>query len=209
MQARSLKLHPKTAEKLYRLKKEAERSGEYRVAKRVHAVLLNHQGKTSGEIAQLFQAPRSCVSQWLSVYACHGYEGLLEGQRSGRIPELNDKQKTELADIVESGPVAYGFLSGVWTSPMVTRVIAEVFGVFYHPGHVRKLLDILGFSVQRPKRLLAKADPHAQNRWRRYRYPNIKKKPAPKEPISFSKTKPASAKMPRSTKRGPFVGTSR
>jgi predicted DNA-binding protein (MmcQ/YjbR family) len=55
----------------------------------------------------------------------------------------------------------------------------------------------------------SKADPHAQNRWRRYHYPNIKKKPAPKEPISFSKTRPASAKMPRSTKRAPFVGTSR
>jgi hypothetical protein len=30
-----------------------------------------------------------------------------------------------LADILDSGPVAYGFLSGVWTAPMVMRVIEE------------------------------------------------------------------------------------
>ena len=41
--ARIIKLHPKTREKLTFLKKEAEQSGEYRVAKRIHAVLLNHQ----------------------------------------------------------------------------------------------------------------------------------------------------------------------
>lgn len=182
MQARNLKLHPKTAEKLFRLKKEAETEGEYRVAKRIHAILLNHDGKTSGEISRLFQAPRSCVTQWLFNYESHGYDGLLEGSRTGRPPGLNQKQKTELADIVDSGPVAYGFLSGVWTAIMIGQVIEEEFGVAYDPRHVRRILDELDFSVQRPKRQLAKADPVQQNRWRRYTYPNIKKKPARKAP---------------------------
>ncbi|RLC29300.1 hypothetical protein DRH13_05935 [Candidatus Woesebacteria bacterium] len=46
-----------------------------------------------------------------------------------------------------SGPVAYGFLSGVWNSSMITRVIEEEFNITYHPAHVRKLLYHLGFSV--------------------------------------------------------------
>ena len=86
-------------------------------------------------------------------------------------------QKRALADIVDSGPVAYGFLSGVWTSPMITRLIQEEFGVRYHPGHVRKLLHEIGFSVQRPKRKLARADAKEQDRWQRYDYPNLKKTP--------------------------------
>lgn len=180
MHARSLRLHPKTAEKLFRLKKEAETDGEYRVAKRIHAILLNHRGKTSGEISRLFQTPRSCVTQWLFNYETHGYDGLLEGNRTGRPPALNQKQKTHLADIVDSGPVAYGFLSGVWTAIMIRHVIEEEFGVAYDPRHVRRILDELDFSVQRPKRLLAKADPIQRNRWRRYTYPNIKKKPGSK-----------------------------
>ena len=55
--------------------------------------------------------------------------------------------------------------------------VKEEFGVAYHPGHVRKLLHQIGFSVQRPRRVLARADAVAQDRWHRRTYPNLKKKP--------------------------------
>lgn len=177
MRARVLRLHPRTVDKLLRLKREAEEEGAYRVARRIHAVLLNHDGYTSGEINNLLKASRSMASEWLKNYEEYGYEGLLEGYRPGRPASLTEKQKLELTDIVESGPVAYGFLSGVWSSPMIARVIEEEFSVTYHPGHVRKLLHKLGFSVQRPKKKLARADPTKQSRWRRYTYPNLKKTP--------------------------------
>lgn len=58
---------------------------------------------------------------------------------------------------------------------MIAEVIFNEFAVKYHPGHVRKLLYNMGFSVQRPKRILAKADIGKQNKWCRYIYPNVKK----------------------------------
>ena len=180
MRARILRLHHKTAEMLRQLKKEAELDGAYRVAKRIHAVLLNNNRRTSGEIANILGAPLSRVSEWLRNYDEQGYEGILEGYRSGRPRKLTKKQTITLCDIIDSGPVAYGFLSGVWTSPMIARVIEEEFRISYHPGHVRKLLHELGFSVQRPKRLLAKADRQKQDRWHRYTYPSVKKKPVRK-----------------------------
>ena len=182
MRARLLKLHRKTLGRLLRLKKEAEVDGEYRVATRIHATILSNDGKTSGEISKLLKSPRSKVSGWLAGYEKHGYESLLEGHRTGRPAGLTEKQRTALADIVDSGPVAYGFLSGVWTSVMIRQVIEEEFGHSYDPRHVRRILDALDFSVQRPKRLLAKADPRKQNRWRRYTYPTIKKRAAPRAP---------------------------
>lgn len=183
MRPRILRLHYKTAEKLLRLRKEAEHDGAYRVAKRIHSVLLNNDGRTSGEIADILDAPLSRVSQWLRDYEEHGYDGILEGYRSGRIAKLSEEQKITLGDIIDSGPVAYGFLSGVWNSPMITRVIEEEFKITYHPGHVRKLLCQMGFSVQRPKRQLAKADKEKQDRWHRYTYPSVKKKADRKEPL--------------------------
>ena len=98
MQARILHLHVQTYNKLRRLKKEAEAEGSYRVAKRLHAVTLNHDGLTSGEIADLLDAPRSKVSQWLSDYEHLGYEALLEGQRSGRPDQLTQTQQVHLED---------------------------------------------------------------------------------------------------------------
>lgn len=177
MLPRVLRLHPGTYQRLLRLSKEAERDGAYRVAKRLQAVLLNSQGRTSGELAEVLQAPRSKVSEWLARYQAHGVEGLLEGQRSGRPAELTARQREQLGDILDSGPVAYGLDTGVWTSPRIAWVIEEEFSVPYHPAHVRKLLHGMGFSVQRPKRVLARADRAQQDRWHRRIYPNLKKKP--------------------------------
>ena len=176
MRARYLRLSPKTVQGLSALKKEAERHGAFRVAKRIHAVLLNHQIHSSGEIARILEAPRSKVSLWLGQYEDYGWEALLEGHRSGRPSQLDAPQCQGLCDILDRGPVAYGFVSGVWTSPMIARVIQEEYQVDYHPGHVRKLLKDLGFSVQRPRKRLAKGDPVLQDRWQRYTYPRLKKK---------------------------------
>lgn len=182
MQARALRLHFRVQEKLMRLKKEAEQEGAYRVANRIHAILLNHDGQSSGKIAEVLKRPRSRVSQWLKDYEEHGYEGILEGHRSGRPARLTSEQKKILGDLIDSGPVAYGSLSGIWTSILIAEVIQDEFSITYHPGHVRKLLSSLGFSMQRPKRLLARADPEKQNRWIRYTYPRIKKKPKKRGP---------------------------
>jgi transposase len=176
MQARMLRLHYRTYDKLRRLRREAEADGACRVAKRLHAVTLNHDGMASGEIAEVLDAPRSKVSQWLSDYERYGFEALLEGQRSGRPNQLTEPQRVQLEDIIDSGPVSWGFLSGVWSAPMIARVIAEEFAIDYSARHVRRLLHAWGFSVQRPRRKLQRADPAEQNRWRRYTYPRLKKK---------------------------------
>lgn len=177
MLPRMIHLTPKRYRELARIRAAAERDGAYRVAHRLHAVLLNAQGRTSGELCRILEAPRSAISEWLRNFDEHGLDGVLEGHRSGRPPQLTPEQRVALEDIVESGPVAYGFDCGIWTSPMIARVITEEFGVAYHPGHVRKLLHKIGFSVQRPRRVLARAKPEDQDRWRRRTYPDIKKKP--------------------------------
>jgi transposase len=129
----------------------------------------------NGQIARLLEAPRSKVSLWLAQYENHGWQALLEGHRCGRPTELTSAQLLQLDGLIDSGPIDCGFSSGVWTSPMIRRMIEEEFGVRYHPGHVRKVLKELGFSVQRPRRKLAKAHPAEQDRWQRYTYPSLKK----------------------------------
>src|ERR1700747_3151829 len=125
MVPRILHLHPKTYKRLIRLRKEAERDGAYRVAKRLQAVVLNSEGRTSGELAHLLAAPRSRVSEWLAHYQAFGVEGLLEGHRSGRPLELTSAQRKQLDDILDSGPVAYGLGTGIWSSALVACGIAE------------------------------------------------------------------------------------
>jgi transposase len=194
---RAIKIHgtAKKIQKLVTLSKQALRDGAYRVAARLHAIVLNMEGKTAPEIADILKVHRSKVSIWLHNWQETGMDGILEGHRSGRPPAISAAQCQELADILDSGPVAYGFTSGVWTSPMVARVIKEEFSVTYNPAHVSRILHDIGFSVQRPRKTLARADKSIQSRWVRYKYPTIKKKPGAKERQSSSKTKPASGKI--------------
>jgi transposase len=173
-QPRLLSLHPKTYQKLIDRKQQAEVDGAHREARRFHAVLLNHDGLSSGEITAVLKAPRSRVSAWLRAFQHEGWPALRERERSGRPPLLDRIEGQRLADLIDSGPTAYGFLSGVWTAPLIARVIEEEFDVRYHPGHVCRLLHTLGFSVQKPRNVMIRADAAAQQRWRRSVYPAIR-----------------------------------
>ncbi len=167
----------RTVGKLERFRKDAHAERAPKVALRIQGIILSLERHNVTQIAKLLHVHRDTARCWVLAWNAHREIGLLEGHRSGRPARLTDKEKETLYDIVESGPVAYGFETGVWTSPIISCVIEEEFGVVYHPGHVRKLLKDLGFSIQRPSAKLARADSKQQNRWIRYTRPNLKKKP--------------------------------
>jgi transposase len=179
MQPRFIKLHPKTRKKLSKLSLEAASDGAHRVSARINAILLNSDKRTSGEISNILKISPSAVSDWLKTYAALGVHGLMEGKRSGRPSLMTDIDKIILADIIDSGPVAYGLLTGVWTSVNIAGIIQDEFNVSYHPGHVRKILREIGYSVQTPTRLLAAADAEKRAKWLTHTYPEIKKKLKP------------------------------
>jgi transposase len=167
----------RTLLRLKNLRQAAQTDKAPRVASRLQAIMLSVQRQTTGQIAQALQVDRTRVHAWIAAWNEHGSAGLLEGHRSGRPARLNSTQREHLADILDSGPVAYGLNTGVWTSPLIAQIIQGEFAVSYHPGHVRHLLKQLNFSVQRPKTRLVQADPKKQNRWIRYTHPNLKKTP--------------------------------
>ena len=169
----------RTTQRLIALRRQAIHDNAARVAQRLHAIILSLEGRATTEIAGLLKVHRSTVPLWIEQYNRDREEGLLEGHRSGRPSQLTPRQRQQLQDILDSGPVSCGLDTGVWTSPIIGEVIAQEWEVRFHPGHVRKLLRQLGYSVQRPTTKLVQADPIQKKRWVRYRYPHIKKKPAP------------------------------
>ena len=170
----------RTLNNLLELRKQAISDKAPRVLLRIQGVMLSLEKHSISDIAAQLHVHRSSVHAWVTLWNEHGTLSLYEGHRSGCPRRLNDKDYEQLADILESGPVAYGLNTGVWTSPIIARIIEEEFGVCYHPGHVRKLLHALGYSVQRPTTRLVQADPKQRNKWVRYTYPNLKKKPVRK-----------------------------
>jgi putative transposase len=103
--------------------------------------------------------------------------GLRTGKAPGAPCRLTIEQLWELTGVVEEGPQVAGFQTGVWTGPMIRDWIESHFKVKYHVQHIPRMLHDLGFSVQRPRKRLARADAQAQAVWLNERLPAIKKKP--------------------------------
>jgi hypothetical protein len=55
------------------------------------------------------------------------------------------------------------------------QIIKHQFGIQYHPSHIWKLLGSIGWSCQKPKLRALKGDEEKIARWKRYRWPHIKK----------------------------------
>ena len=154
----------------------AKARGDLDAWRRGRAVLGYIGQRRVVELAAELDVTRGSVNRWLQWYEALGVEGLLTGIAPGPAPKLSAMQLASLTAIVEAGPLAAGYQSGVWTGPMIGDVIEQRFAVRYHNHHVPRLLHQLGFSVQRPRKRLARADVDAQAYWLRVRLPAIKKK---------------------------------
>lgn len=162
--------------KLRRFTDAAKQRGDLEAWRRGRAVLGYIAGRRVIELATELDVTRGSINRWLQWYEAEGVEGLVTGKAPGPAPKLTDFQRDLLGALIEIGPQAAGYSSGVWTGPMIADLIEARFGVRYHNHHVPRLLNGLGFSVQRPRKRLARADVEAQADWLRNKFPAIKKK---------------------------------
>jgi transposase len=146
------------------------------VWRRAKAVSGYLAGKKVMALAEELDVTRGAINRWLQWYEAMGAEGLRTGKATGAKPRLTQEQRGQLAAMIESGPQAAGFSSGLWTGPMIGDLIRQRYGISYHNHYVPELLHQLGFSVQRPRKRLARADAAKQEVWLRERFPAIKKK---------------------------------
>ncbi|MEM6531677.1 MAG: IS630 family transposase [Myxococcota bacterium] len=170
----------RTKEAIGRLRgftKGYQAKGDLKAWRRGKAVLDYIEGKSVIAIAEFLGVARGSVNRWLQAYDRSGLEGLRVKKPPGAAPRLSSAQKRKLTRMVEDGPEAHRFNTGIWTGPMIGELIRREFDVSYHNHHIPRLLHQLGFSVQRPRKRLARADHAAQEYWLRTRLPAIKEKP--------------------------------
>ncbi|MCP5090520.1 MAG: helix-turn-helix domain-containing protein [Gammaproteobacteria bacterium] len=134
-------------------------------------------GRSAGELAEELDAARSSIYCWRDRYIALGLEGLRTEVSPGRPRRLLPEQEEELCRLIEDGPMNAGYSTGIWTGPMIAELVRKRMSVHYHHRYIPRLLHRLGFSVQRPRKRLAKADAEAQAYWLRTKLPAIKKRP--------------------------------
>jgi transposase len=86
------------------------------------------------------------LRDWVHRFNASGPQGLIDNWTEGPKPRLSAEQLALLAQIVEVGPDREKDGVVRWRRIDLKRVIAERFGVDFHPRYVGKLLQKLGFS---------------------------------------------------------------
>lgn len=181
---------------------ESKKSGDLDTWRRAKAVRGYLAKKSVISLAAELDVTRGSINRWLQWFNARGADGLRTKKSAGRASRLNLLQRESLGKLIDAGPVACGYSSGMWTGAIVASLIRKHFGIVFHNRSVPRLLGEMGFSLQRPRKRLARADKEKQAHWERVRFPALKKKRSPVVEEFSSKTKPVSGSTEHSIKRG-------
>jgi transposase len=143
----------------------------------MRAASLLARGLSQSEVARRVGAHRQSVSRWAAELEAKGRAGLKKAGRAGRKPRLSAEQISQIEVGLKRGPQALGYETSLWTANRVAHLIEQESGVSYHPGHVWKILRQLGWSCQRPAGRALERDEKAIERWKKARWPELKKRP--------------------------------
>lgn len=153
----------------------ARQLGNLRRCQKISAILSLNSGYSVNAIADILNVGISSVYEWLKKFLSKGVAGLREQFSPGRPSKLTKKQRKRLADFIDSGPEACGFLNGCWRSPMLQELIMREFGVFFSVHYISQLLKNMGFSFQKARFVAAGQDEIARNKWLESEWPKILK----------------------------------
>ena len=145
--------------------------------RRMKAVRLFEQDQPQAEVVRLLKVSRPSAFRWYHAWKRSGKVALKAAGRAGRKPRLDSVAKKRLAAVLLRGPQASGYTTNLWTLERVTEVIGKTCGVKYHPCHVGRVLQALGWSRQRPARQAREKDSKATARWVAKDWPRVKKTP--------------------------------
>ena len=124
----------------------ARRSKDVNQSRRLLSLAAVLDGMDRGSAAKIGGMDRQTLRDWVHRFNASGPDGLIDNWTAGPKPRLSEEQLAEFARIVETGPDRERDGVVRWRRIDLKRVIAERFGVDFHPRYVGKLLQKLGFS---------------------------------------------------------------
>ncbi len=153
--------------------RQAYRSAQIRVIRRIHALLYLADGYPVNQVAEVLDLGEQTVRDYLRAFLVDGIASLVYRRPPGRPPKLTKTQRKELAAVITAGPVAAGYPSGCWNAVMIQDWIERHFGVEYHPHYLCQVLRNLGFSFQKARFVSDHLNEAARRVWLEETWPTI------------------------------------
>lgn len=142
------------------------------------AQMLQSGDWTQAAIAKELGVSEAAVSKWKAKFKTHGRHALDAQPGSGRPAKLTRAQRRRLVRLLKRGARAVGFETERWTQRRIQQVIKREFGVHYHQNYISRLMQQLGWSVQKPETRAIERDEDLIRAWLRRDWTRIKKSAA-------------------------------
>lgn len=156
--------------------KQAENHRKTLERRRLRAAAMFRKGISQAAIARTLRVTPAAVCQWHQRWKEEGVRGLKSAGPPGPEPLLKQRDLRKVERSLDSGPRSFGYDTDYWTLPRIAGAIRSVTGVRYHPGHVWKVLQAMGWSCQKPMVRARERDEHTIERWLTETFPGIQKK---------------------------------
>ncbi len=144
------------------LRHAASRSKSAAAARRMLALALVMEGADRATAARSCGMDRQTLRDWVHRYNAQGLAGLESKLPPGRPSTLTEKQKQGLIALVEAGPQADKDKVVRWRRVDLRDRLEQDFGLVVHERTVGKLLSALGYRRLSVRPFNPKADPIAQ-----------------------------------------------
>ena len=145
--------------------------------RRLQAAPLLQQGVHEAEVARRVGVHRQSVNRWARQLEQGGAEALKRTPRAGRPPQLTVADRQRIVQGLKRGPEALGYRTSLWTAWRVADLIERECGVKYSTVHAWRVRRALGWTPQRPAGRALERNETAIRRWKRQRWPELKKTP--------------------------------
>ena len=146
---------------------EISRTAEGRYYHRLHVVLHALKGTSCYEAARIYGHSARSVYNWIHRHITKGLAGLREEERPGRPSKLSLSQQEELRKHLLLSPREFGYSQNIWDGPLLSYHLEKHFLVHLRVRQCQKLFHRLGFTLQRPRRRGANADPEEQEAFKK------------------------------------------
>lgn len=130
-----------------------------RFVRRLDVITLICNDHPINYVAGLFGINPTTVQRWVHRINESGFEGLSDKAGRGRRSQLSDADRWKLKTDIESSPAKFGYKQSRWDGKLLSHHLKQHHGIKLKVRQCQYLFKQLGFSLQRPRKMPAGADP--------------------------------------------------
>jgi len=149
------------------LQDEIRRTAHARYDHRLHAILMVAQGMSAREVARFLGDAPGTVTNWVHRFIDEGLSGLVDDDRPGRPRKLSEVHLEVIGKVLRQPPDDVGLSSAIWDGKTLSTFIKQRFDIDLGVRQCQRLFRQLDFRYRKPRPLIAKADPEAQEAYKK------------------------------------------